>query len=387
MDDSLREGLADLVKSNGKLKEFMFSTNRLAWVTFLCVRAAQDALFPYPDSSFRARPVLISYSTLSSYSHEVVPKKKLNNMKERSSIALIVFILCSWMSRIDSAKAEDLEPRRWTPLPLGTNVVGVGYAHTTGDVLFDPVLNVQDATVKVDTVYLSHVNSFSLAGKLARFDVLVPWQQARWDGLLNGQPASVQRTGFADPRFRLSVNLLGVPDAGVAELGKYMASRPDNTIVGAAVAVTVPLGEYYNDKLLNLGQNRYTIQPQIGAVHSRGPWSYELTGSVFFFTDNNDFYNGGKREQDPLYYLQAHVVRMFGPGLWASLSAGYGTGGRSTVNGVHKDDENANLLSALSVGFPVSRSQGIKIAYLRARTHTDTGSNTDSIAIGWSMRY
>jgi hypothetical protein len=309
------------------------------------------------------------------------------NMNERSSIIQFFFILCSWLLWSDPVLADDLEPRRWTPLPLGTKIVGAGYGYTSGDVLFDPVLNIQNAQVKVDTLYLSHVNSFSLAGKLARFDVLVPWQSARWDGLLDGQPASVQRAGFADPTFRLSINLHGAPDAGAEEIGKYMASHPVNTVVGAAVAVTVPWGEYYSDKLLNLGQNRYTIRPQLGAVHTRGPWSYELTGSIFYFTDNNEFYNGRKREQDPIYALQAHVVRMFGPGVWASLSAGYGRGGRSTVNGLPKDDENANLLSALSVGFPVSRHQGIKIAYLRARTHTDTGSDTDSYALGWSMMY
>jgi hypothetical protein len=313
--------------------------------------------------------------------------KKLNDMKERSSIVLVVFILCTWMLCLDSAWALDLEPRRWTPLPLGTNVVGVGYGYTSGDVNFDPVLNVENAKVKADTVFLSHVNSFSLAGKLARFDVLVPWQRAQWDGLLNGQPASVLRTGFADPRFRLSLNLLGVPDSGSADLRKFMAEHPDNTIVGAAVAVSVPWGRYYSDKLLNLGENRYTIRPQLGVVHSRGPWSYELTGSVYFFTDNNDFFNGGKREQEPLYFMQAHVVRMFGPGLWASLSAGYGKGGRSTVNGVQKHDENSNVLSALSAGFPISRTQGIKVAYIRARTRTNTGSDTDNFALGWSMAY
>jgi hypothetical protein len=308
-------------------------------------------------------------------------------MKKRSSTVHAVIILCAWVLRPDPVFAQDLEPRRWTPLPVGTNVIGVGYAHTTGDIFLDPVMNVEDAQVKVDSMIISAVHSFSLAGKLARFDAYIPWQRARWDGLLDGTPASVERTGLADPIFRLSVNLLGVPGAGAAELGRYMASHPVNTMVGAAVAVSVPLGEYFDDKLLNLGENRFTIRPQIGVVHSRGPWSYELTGSVFFFTDNNDFYNGKTREQDPLYALQAHVVRLFRPGLWASVSAGYTRGGRSTVNGVVKNDENANFLSALSVGVPIARNQGIKAAYIRARSHTDTGSDTDNWVIGWSVTY
>ena len=308
-------------------------------------------------------------------------------MKKRPSIAYAAIILCAGVLRLDPVFAQDLEPRRWTPLPVGTNVVGAGYVHTTGDIFFDPVLNVEDTTVEVDTAILSAVHSFSLAGKLARFDAIIPWQTARWEGLLNGEPASVERTGFADPIFRLSMNLLGAPNAGAAELRRYMAEHPVNTMVGAAVAVTVPLGKYYDNKLLNLGENRFTIRPQIGVVHSRGPWSYELTGSIFFYTDNNDFYNGKKREQDPLYALQAHLVRLIKPGLWASLSAGYTRGGRSTINGVAKNDENTNILSAFSVGVPVTRTQGIKATYLRARTQEDTGGDTDSLMLGWSVMY
>lgn len=308
-------------------------------------------------------------------------------MKKRSLLITGFTFICCGILRPDSAIAQDLEPRRWTPLPLGTNVVGAGYAHTTGDLAFDPVLQIQEATVEADTWLVSHVNSFSLAGKLARFDMILPWQKARWEGLHIGVPTSVERTGLADPRLRLSVNLLGVPDAGAEVLGKYMAKHTVNTVVGAAVAVSLPLGKYYSDKLLNLGENRFTIRPQIGVVHTRGPWSFELTGSVFLFTDNNDFFNGKTREQDPFYAMQAHVVHTFKPGMWASLSAGYGKGGSSTIDGVDKDDERANFLSALSFGVPLSRTQGLKIAYIRSRKRENVGSDTDSVVVGWSVLY
>lgn len=285
------------------------------------------------------------------------------------------------------AFSQDLEPRRWTPLPVGTNIVGLGYGSTNGDLFFDPLLEIEDAEVDVDTVGLTYVRSFLLAGKLARFDALIPWQSASWDGLLSGEPASTERTGFADPRFRLSINLMGAPEAGSVEPVKQKKSHQGNTVVGSSIAVSVPLGKYYEDKLLNLGQNRYSIRPQIGMVHTRGPWSYELTGSMFFFTDNNDFFNGNKRKQDPLYAVQSHIVRTFKPGLWASLSAGYGWGGESTLNGEKKDDEKGNFISAFSFGFPVARKQAMKVAYVHSRTQKDTGSDTDTLVLAWSMMF
>jgi hypothetical protein len=264
------------------------------------------------------------------------------------------------------APAQDIEPRRWTPIPLGVNVVGAGYGHTSGEIFVDPVLRIEDAEFDADTVGVSYVRSFSLAGKSARFDALLPWSSVRWSGLLDGQPAATERTGLADPRLRLSVILGGPPAMEAGKLRSYMAGRPVHTEFGAAISITLPWGEYFDDKLLNLGQNRLTIRPQIGIVHTRGPWSYELTGSTFVFGDNDDFF--------------------FKPGLWASLSAGYGWGGRYTLDGERRN-ERADFLAAFSVGFPLGRRQGLKIAYLRSETREATGSESDTLAIAWSVRY
>ena len=142
------------------------------------------------------------------------------------------------------------------------------------------------------------LHAFGLLGKSARFDLRLPHKSTRWKGLLDGVPASTGRTGLGDPIVRLSVNFFGAPALGRRELQRFRAARPINTVAGAAVAITLPLGDYEKDKLLNLGQNRFSIRPQLGVVHTRGPWSYELTGSVFFYTDNNEFL-GTTREQDP----------------------------------------------------------------------------------------
>jgi hypothetical protein len=309
------------------------------------------------------------------------------SMRSSPTTVALVLLLVVGLLPLASAFGQDLEPRRWTLLPAGTDVFGAGFIVTDGDLFFDPVLLVEDAEVDVDTVGLSYVRSFSLGGKMVRFDALLPWQHARWEGLLDGVPTRVTRKGFADPLLRLSVNLMDAPstDRGGAE--ETAVARSGNTVVGAAIAMTVPVGEYKKDKLLNLGQNRFIIRPQIGVVHTRGSWSYELTGSTFFFTDNDEFWNGNRREQEPLYAVQTHVIRTFGRGRWASLSAGYGWGGESTVNDDRKDDDARLFLSALTVGFPISRSQGLRFAYIRGRTNADTGADTDSLAIAWSVRY
>ncbi|NOR57716.1 MAG: transporter, partial [Sulfurimonas sp.] len=192
---------------------------------------------------------------------------------------------------------------------------------------------------------------------------------------------------LADPHLRLSINLLGTP---ASEFKVLDDSKEDvNTVVGAAISVGVPLGEYFEDKLLNLSSNRWTIRPQLGVVHTRGPWSYELTGSIFFFTDNDSFFKGNELEQNPFYAAQAHIIRVFKPGIWGSLSAGYGKGGASKVNGVDKEDKREGFISALSFGFPLTSDQGLKLSYIWAKTETDTEprSKTNTFVLGWSIRF
>lgn len=275
------------------------------------------------------------------------------------------------------ATAQDLEPRRWTPLPPGLNVAGGGFVLSEGDVLFDPALEIEGATFEAETLAVSYVRSFRIGDRLARFDATLPWQHAYYEGLLQGEPASATRTGLMDPTFRLSVILKGgAPDA----------TASSNTVVGAALAVVAPLGEYKEQFLINLGQNRWVFRPQMGIVHTRGKWSYELTGSLYFFTDNDEFFGNSVREQDPLYAVQGHVIRTFDrPGYWLSLSAGYGSNGQSIIDANRVDDEKKMFLSALSFGMPLSQRQGLKFAIIRSRTNTSKGSNTNSLAVGWSM--
>ena len=292
-----------------------------------------------------------------------------------------------WFAFSEVATAQELEPRRWTHLPVDTNYLGVGYVRTEGDIFLDPVLEVEEGTIELDSLIATYIRTFNWSGKTARVDVHLPLQSARWQGLLAGEPASVEREGMGDPRIRVSVNFLGAPALKGQDFRNYRASNTTTTIAGAALAISLPLGQYYEDKLLNLGSNRFIIRPQIGALHVRNRWSFELTGSAFFYTDNDEFWNGNTREQEPLYLVQGHVIHTFNNRLWLSASAGYDWGGKSTINGASKDDKREDFLYALSAGKPLSKTSSIKLAYVNGRTREEVGSNTDNLILAISSLF
>jgi hypothetical protein len=297
-----------------------------------------------------------------------------------------ITIFCS-MFLFEQGFSQDIEPRRWASLPLGTNVVGAGYAHTFGDIFLDPLLQAEDVSVNINAFLVSYVRPFKIANKLARIDVTLPYAIAKWEGLLAGEPTTVYRNGFVDPRIRFSINLFGPPPNGPKELQEYFKDHPVNTTLGVSIAVKLPLGQYYNDKLLNLGQNQFVIVPQIGVVHNWNRWSYEFTGSAIFYGDNPDFFGGKKKKQDPTLAFQTHLIRQFKPGYWASISAAYGLGGQSIVNRQPNADNRQDLQGAFSFGFPVSKYQGMKLAYVRSETLRDIGSNLNVLILGWSLLF
>ncbi len=287
---------------------------------------------------------------------------------------------------INSLYSQDVEPRRWSSLPLETKIIGVGYGYTSGDVSFDPILQVEDAIVEVNSLLAAYIQPFKIGTRLARIDVRVPFGFVHYEGLLNGEPATLDRTGFLDTRIRLSVNLLGPPALNLKELQKYFQEHPVNTTFGVSLAITVPLGQYFEEKLINLGQNRFIFRPQLGLVHNWKSWSYELTGSLYLFTNNNNFFGGDSRKQDPIFTLQTHLIKRFPSRIWGSASLALGHGGESIVNQISKNDTRTDFIGALSFGFPFTKTQNVKVVYLYTASLADYGADTDSVFLGWSLQ-
>jgi hypothetical protein len=280
--------------------------------------------------------------------------------------------------------AEQLEPRRWSHLPIDTNFAGAGYAYTEADINFNPVLKIEDAQMVMHTSAAKYIRTFALFDKTARVSFLQAYQDGRWSGLLDGVSTTVNRRGWSDTLMRFAVNLYGAPPLQGKEYVAYRVSTEVETIVGAGMSVQLPTGDYMDDKLINLGTNRFTFRPQFGVVHTRGKWSTEATGTVALYSNNNDFFNNKKLEQDPLYIIHGHLIYTFRPGLWAGASAGYDYGGISTVDGTKKNDRKENLAFAFSFGFPINRSLGVMVAYIGTRTQKSVGFDSDTFTIGLS---
>lgn len=283
--------------------------------------------------------------------------------------------------------AQELEPRRWGHLPIGSNFAGTGYVFTDGGIAFDPVLQVEGAGVQMDTYSIKYIHTFEFFDKSARFDFTQGYQNGTWEGLLAGSATSIARSGWSDSALRFAVNLIGAPPLEGEEFAAYRAGLDHETIVGVGLVMTLPTGDYFEDKLINLGENRYSFRPQIGIVHAWDKWSVEFTGSTWFYTANDEFWNGNLLQVDPLITLQSHLIYTFSPGLWLGLGAGHDFGAQSTVNGLEKDDRKSNLSCGVTMGIPINRAVGLKFGYIGSRTQEKVGADLDNVFFGASVMW
>jgi hypothetical protein len=280
------------------------------------------------------------------------------------------------------ACAQELEPRAYVNTPTGVNFLIVGYGYSQGGVVTDASVPVEDAEIRVHGVFLAYARSLDFWGRSGKFDVVLPYASVSGTGEVSGASREREVSGLGDAKLRVSMNLYGAPALSLQEFADY---TPD-VIIGASLQVSVPLGQYDSEKLINVGTNRWSVKPELGVSKAWGRWTTELAASVILFTANHDFLGGKTRAQDPIYSLQGHVIYGFQSGIWMAVDGTYYAGGRTTIDGVKSNDLQANTRVGVTLALPVDRHQSVKL-YASHGVSTRIGSNFTVVGIAWQFRW
>jgi len=279
-------------------------------------------------------------------------------------------------------RAQDIEPRSYSNAPIGVNFLIAGYAHTRGGIAFDSAAPVSDPDLRTSSALLAYARVFEVAGSSARIEAIVPYVWLDGTAQFQGQTVERRTDGFAPPAIRLAVNLYGAPALSLQDFLRW----EQDLIVGASLRVTAPVGQYDDDKVVNIGTNRWSFKPEVGVSKAVGPWTFEAAAAVVFYTDNDDFYGGVTRSQDPLYSVQGSVIYGFASGVWMSADATWYTGGRTTVGGIEGDDRQRNFRAGATLAFPIDRRNSIKF-FASNGVSSRTGNDYDLYGVLWQYRW
>jgi hypothetical protein len=291
-------------------------------------------------------------------------------------------LACGLLLAAAGALAQQLEPRAYSPSPVGLNIVAVPYLYSTGDVVTDPSLPVANVDAKINFVLPAYVHTFSLFGRQASASLALPYVRGKVSGDVMEERREVARSGQGDMLVRLVTNLIGGPAMTPQEFAR---SEP-RTSLGAGLVVSMPTGQYDGTKLINIGTNRWAFRPEIGLSQPLGRWVFEAYAGAWFFTTNDNFFGGVTRSQKPIVALQGHVSYTFRPGLWLAADGTWYSGGQTTVAGVLKADRQSNARVGLTLSVPLSRSQSLKAVYTRGAS-TRIGQNFTTYSLAYQLRW
>jgi len=280
--------------------------------------------------------------------------------------------------------AQDLDPRAYAHVPVDGTFLVAGFALSYGGIVTDPAIPVTDINATVETPSLGVARSFSLFGRTAQAFGALPYSWAQVSGQVQEEARSITRAGLSDMRLRLSVLVRGAPAASALDIAK----APRRTILGTSLTVVAPTGQFFPDRLINLGTNRWAFKPEFAVSQPIGQrWLLDAYAGLWLFTANDSFYPGTSvRTQASMAAFQAHVSYSFKPLMWAAFDATYYVGGRSTVDGIDNNDRQSNMRVGATFALPVGRRHSIKLAVSRGAI-VRFGADFSTFSFGWQTAW
>src|SRR5262245_29707979 len=277
--------------------------------------------------------------------------------------------------------AQELEPRAFSPSPVGTTFVLGSVGRSEGGILFDPALDIDNVQADLWIATIGAGRTFGLGGRQAKILGVLP---VAWGSIAGDVHALAQRqdlAGLVDPRFKLSVGLIGAPALTLAQF----ARTPRRTAVGAGVTVVPPLGQYSPRQLINLGYNRWAVKPEIGLSHPAGRWTLDASAGVWMFSTNGSYYPArAVKRQHAVVALQGHASYSLPGRSWLAVNATWFAGGETRLDGVPNPDLQRNTRIGATLSIPIVGQQSIKFAYSTGTT-TRRGSDFNTFNATWQL--
>jgi len=295
-------------------------------------------------------------------------------------------LACVW-ALVDSptAKAQELEPRGYSPSPTGANFLVLAFGRISGSVEFDPTLPITGVHGTLYSPVVGLGRTFGLFGRQALVTTALPYAWGNIQGAIYEQQRSAYRSGLADSRFKFSLNLRGSPALSPQAFAASAKSRRRRLIVGTSLAVVAPTGQYDKTKLINLGAGRWAFKPELGTSYQLKNWDFDFYTGVWLFSENRAFFPGNvTRRQNPLPALQAHVSYSLRQHMWAAFDSTWYGGGASSLNNGPPTSRLNNSRVGTTLSIPLGTRQSLKISYSRGAT-ARTGANFSALGVAWQF--
>jgi hypothetical protein len=268
------------------------------------------------------------------------------------------------------SKAQEIEARTYSNAPIGINFLSAGVVQA----------KTNNYSLTSEAVSLTHI--FDAGGQSGKLTLVLPYAEFTGSKKLGGRTVNASTEGLSDPLIKAAINLYGAPALTLDQFKDYQ----QDLIVGVSLAASVPWGKYNDNQLINVGANRWFIQPGLGVSKALGPWRFELAGAGIFYTSNTDFMGGNSLSQSPVYSTQTHAIYYFQNTAWISVDATYFTGGQSYINGNPVSSSQENWRFGTTMSYPVNKHNSIRLS-ASTGVYSRTSNSYDLYGVSWQYRF
>jgi len=286
------------------------------------------------------------------------------------------FVIGVWLFLISGAllpalsHAQEIEARTYSNAPVGINFISAGVVQAKSG----------NYTLTSEVMGLTHI--FDAGGQSGKLTLVLPYGQLTGSSTIGGRTVNASTEGLSDPLIKAAINLYGAPALTLDQFKSYQ----QDLIVGVSLAASVPWGKYDDNQLINVGANRWFIQPGLGVSKALGPWRFELAGAGIFYTSNTNFMGGNSLSQNPIYSTQTHAIYYFQNTAWISVDATYFTGGQSFINGNAINVSQENWRFGTTMSYPVNKQNSIRLS-ASTGAYSRTNNSYDLYGISWQYRF
>lgn len=182
-----------------------------------------------------------------------------------------------------------------------------------------------------------------------------------------GNTGSVTSSGIGDPTILSGIYIIN--------------DRAAKTWFGVAGYITAPLGEYDNNKSVNLGSNRWKFKGELGLTKGFGNFFIDIAAGASWFGDNDEY--GPTRnvlEQSKEYHIETHFSYNLTPSVYAALDYYYLTGGEQYLNGNQITKSENNNAAQVEIAFHTTPLEQLMV-YYRRDLRVEDGLKQDMLGI------
>lgn len=291
-----------------------------------------------------------------------------------------LFSLAAVAATLIGTGAQADGARDWLNAPADMNFIYYYYTYSNSETSISSPLPVDGAEVSAHVPILRYARTFDLGGRIAGVQLVVPY--AFIDAQLTGARVGRSIDGIGDITAIFLTNIYGAP---ALSLQQFATWKPEGDYLTAAIGVTMPTGSYKETRLINPGKNRWAFKPQLawGTPIDDKTW-FTMNGAVELYQDNDDYFGGGKLEQDPLVTIDGHYSVNMNRAAWVSADAIWTTGGETEVNGVAKGNRQNTLRLGISGSMNFSPTDAVSAAITTTVAKKDYTANATTFQISYS---